>query len=158
MHKQVLARVLQAPFELVYQKALLGSELRTIFAAAPGVNVSGDSGNGKRKPVEGDCPICFCEFDADSPESVVWCRAACGQNIHQECFETWARTKTGQVTCPLCRSKWQGDAKMVSKVQMNRAVSSEGYANVAHQLGISTRRGMSKRVKSVCTRLTCLVR
>ncbi|KND90934.1 Mitogen-activated protein kinase kinase kinase 1 [Tolypocladium ophioglossoides CBS 100239] len=136
----VLARVLQAPFELVYQKALLGSELRTIFAAAPGVNVSQDSGNGKRKPVEGECPICFCEFDTSSPESVVWCRAACGQNIHQECFETWARTKTGQVTCPLCRSKWQGDAKTVSKVQMNRAVSSEGYANVAHQLGISTHR------------------
>ncbi|KJZ76170.1 hypothetical protein HIM_04626 [Hirsutella minnesotensis 3608] len=94
-------------------------------------------GGGKRKPIEGDCPICFCELEAASPGSAVWCRAACGQNLHRECFDMWARTKKGQVTCPFCRSAWAEDPAMPSRVRMDRAAVSEGYANVADQLGMS---------------------
>ncbi|KAG5992864.1 hypothetical protein E4U54_003521, partial [Claviceps lovelessii] len=142
----ILARVLQAPYHYVYQRALLSSELREIFAHAPGGGVdgaesAGPSSRSKRKSIEGDCPICFCAFDAQSPESIVWCRAACGQNMHQECFEMWARTKMGGgVTCPFCRSIWQGDAEMVNKVEKSRGTVREGYINVADQLGISTER------------------
>ncbi|KAG5979008.1 hypothetical protein E4U55_005670 [Claviceps digitariae] len=139
----ILARVLQAPYHHVYQRALLSSELREIFANAPVVDDAKSaeaSTASNRKSIEGDCPICFCPFDAQSPESIVWCRAACGQNIHQECFEMWARTKTGSVTCPFCRSTWQGDPEMVSKVEKSRGTVREGYLNVADQLGISTER------------------
>jgi hypothetical protein len=46
--------------------------------------------DGNRKPVEGDCPICFMEFE--SKEEIVWCKAACGNNIHKKCFDQWAAT------------------------------------------------------------------
>ncbi|UNI23238.1 hypothetical protein JDV02_009071 [Purpureocillium takamizusanense] len=141
----ILARALHAPFHLVYQSALLSTELRTIFASEPNRNdASGSATSGKRKPVEGDCPICYCDLDADSPESVVWCRAACGQNIHQTCFQMWAATKAhGTVTCPMCRSTWEGDPDAASRVRMDMAVDSEGYANVGRQLGISSVRDES---------------
>jgi hypothetical protein len=152
----VLARVLRARYELVYQLALLGSELREIFANAPlSSSLAGDdcdgggggSGGGNRKPVEGDCPICFCEMEVagSGAEAIVWCRAACGQNVHKGCFETWAATKRrqgeGEVTCPYCRSVWQGDEDMVKKIERTGKLNEEGYVNVADQLGISTQRG-----------------
>jgi hypothetical protein len=154
----VMSRVLRARFEYTYQLALLSSELRDIFANAPdptaggGAGAAGAEARGNRKPIEGDCPICFGELEASGGESVVWCRAACGQNIHKECFEMWAATKRQQgagataaseVTCPYCRSVWQGDEDMVKKIKMTGKVGAEGYVNVADQLGISTMRGGS---------------
>ena len=134
-----MKRVLNAPHDLVYQLALVPSELRTIFANATPILSHSETESKKRKPLEGDCPICFCEFESE--EAVVWCRAACGQNIHKQCFEMWARTKGNRnVTCPFCRSKWQGDED-VSKVSREEGVLDEGYANVADQLGISRERG-----------------
>ncbi|KAK4039742.1 E3 ubiquitin-protein ligase Zswim2 [Parachaetomium inaequale] len=157
----VLARVLRAKFEYVYQLALLGAELREIFEGAPSPLAdnadggdSGRVGGGKRKPMEGDCPICFGEMDAatddDGGEPVVWCRAACGQNVHKGCFETWAATKRrqaggggGEVTCPYCRSVWEGDEDMVKTIRKGGKRNAEGYVNVADQLGISTQRDYS---------------
>lgn len=135
----VLATVLQAPFCIIYQAVLLSSELRAIFAAAPKARDPGG-----RKPVKGDCPICFCALDARRPESTVGCRAACGQNMHHKCFATWARTRAGHATCSMCRTRWQGDSDTdatVASVQLDQAADNEGYANVANQLGISTVRG-----------------
>ena len=44
----------------------------------------------------------------ESDEEFVWCKAACGQNFHKECFEQWKRSKHGgRVTCVYCRSEWQ---------------------------------------------------
>ncbi|KAK4135812.1 hypothetical protein BT67DRAFT_261735 [Trichocladium antarcticum] len=144
----VLDRVLRARFEYVYQLALLSGELREIFDnAPPPVDAEAAAGGtGNRKPVEGDCPICFCEMEAgEGGEAVVWCRAACGQNMHKGCFETWAATKRqqsggGDVTCPYCRSVWDGDEDMVKKISKGGTLSGEGYVNVAAQLGISTER------------------
>lgn len=156
----VLARVLRARFELVYQLALLEGEVREVLEGAPPPGAAGDdedgglmgTGGGKRKPVEGDCPICFCEMEVGG-EAVVWCRAACGQNVHKACFETWAATKRrqqrgagrggggGEVTCPYCRSVWEGDEDMVKAIRRNGEKNAEGYVNVADQLGISTQRG-----------------
>lgn len=47
--------------------------------------------DGKRKPIEGDCPICFMEFDP-STETIIWCETSCGNNIHKTCFDQWAAT------------------------------------------------------------------
>ncbi|KAH6960458.1 hypothetical protein DER45DRAFT_159551 [Fusarium avenaceum] len=142
----VMKQVLNAPLELVYQLALLSTELCSIFAAAPPISTPEQSESDKRKPIEGDCPICYCEFDEKNKESVVWCAAACGQNIHEECFRMWAQTKqgAGSVTCPMCRSVWKGDEKLVAKVQKDKGdVDDEGYVNVADQLGISRERDES---------------
>lgn len=140
-----MTKVLHAPYDLVYQLALLSSELRDIFAGAPPIDdpVDASAESDKRKPVEGDCPICYTELEfGGDADNIVWCRAACGQNMHQMCFETWARSRTsGKVTCPMCRSHWEGDEQMLGKVDRSRGTMLEGYVNVADQLGISTVRG-----------------
>ncbi|EON98227.1 putative swim zinc finger protein [Phaeoacremonium minimum UCRPA7] len=147
----VMSRVLRARHEYVYQLALLSTELQDIFARAPLPmdECSSDptaSSDKNRKPVEGDCPICFNELDP-AKEAVVWCRAACGQNIHKECFAMWAATKrqntgrNGEITCPFCRSVWQGDEDTVQKIKKTGPLNDEGYVNVADQLGISQERG-----------------
>lgn len=145
-----MARVLRAPFTHVYQLGLLRSELDDILASAPPIPVSGapdptEGTKDKRKKVEGDCPICFMDLLVDGKDTVVWCRAACGQNFHTDCFQTWARIKgstSSHVTCPLCRSPWEGSNSVVGSLNLNQAVRSEGYINVADQLGISRMRGM----------------
>ncbi|KAL2153824.1 hypothetical protein VTH82DRAFT_2499 [Thermothelomyces myriococcoides] len=167
----VLARVLRARFDYVYQLALLRSEVKEILDGAPpppsssssssssGDGDGGGAGRGKRKPVEGDCPICFCEMSqGEGAEPVVWCRAACGQNVHKGCFETWAATKRnqassssssnssgsgGEVTCPYCRSVWEGDEEMLQTIRKDGKRNADGYINVASQLGISTQRDYS---------------
>ncbi|KAI8719610.1 hypothetical protein NCS52_00742200 [Fusarium sp. LHS14.1] len=135
----VMKKVLNAPFDLVYQLGLLSTELQTIFAVAPPISAPSGGQSDKRKPIEGDCPICYCELEADNPGSIVWCKAACGQNIHQECFQMWARTKgaSGNVTCPMCRSDWKGDEGAVKNVRKDKGDIEEGYINVGDQLGIS---------------------
>ncbi|KAH9905471.1 hypothetical protein F4778DRAFT_709373 [Xylariomycetidae sp. FL2044] len=147
----VMSRVLRARLEHVYQLALLSSELQEIFRDAPPIEI-GDEASGtkktdkNRKEIEGDCPICFTPFE-DS-EEIVYCRATCGQNIHQECFEMWAATKNraggkDKVTCPMCRTPWQGDDDMVKKIKNTGKVGADGYVNVADQLGISRHRDES---------------
>ncbi|KAI0424743.1 hypothetical protein F5Y09DRAFT_129956 [Xylaria sp. FL1042] len=139
----VMSRVLRARADLVYQLALLSTELREIFTNAPPIEPDIDTGSKaqdpKRKQIEGDCPICFTPFEG--PEDTVYCRATCGQNIHKECFEMWAATKRrgarDAITCPMCRSPWQGDEEMVKKIKNTGIAGKDGYVNVADQLGIS---------------------
>jgi len=156
-----MSRVLRARFDFVYQLALLSSELRDIFASAPPIVVdeeghdNRDHVRGKRrKPIEGDCPICFSELDVEGSEAVVWCKTACGQNMHKECLDMWAATKRqtttasfggtrADVTCPYCRSVWQSDEDMAKNIQRTGKPNREGYVNVADQLGISPIRGKS---------------
>ncbi|OTA58963.1 hypothetical protein K449DRAFT_385506 [Hypoxylon sp. EC38] len=145
----VMSRVLRARFDLVYQLALLTTELQEIFENAPPIETGDDpdahAHDKNRKSLEGDCPICFMPFEA--AEDTVYCRATCGQNIHKECFEMWATTKRksadDQVTCPMCRTPWQGDDDMVKKIRNTGIVGSDGYVNVADQLGISGERDYS---------------
>ncbi|KAJ4386125.1 hypothetical protein N0V93_009017 [Gnomoniopsis smithogilvyi] len=150
----ILNKVLRAKDEYVYQLALLSSELRELFANAP--NPAGEKDGGEkdknRKAVDGDCPICFEEMQSGTgQEALVWCKAACGQNIHKQCFDMWATTKrqgsglgSGKVTCPYCRSDWESDEDEVNVASIQRgAPTKEGYVNVADQLGISRRRDYS---------------
>lgn len=61
-------------------------------------NTSTENTQGNRKPIEGDCPICFMEFEPN--EELVWCKAACGNNIHKACFGQWAATsRSSGVRC-----------------------------------------------------------
>ena len=92
--------VLKAPSHLEYQLALLTSELHEIFAQSPSptLDTSEEVDPDKpsnRKAIEGDCPICFMSFEPDS-EEIVWCKAACGNNIHRACFEQWAQSQHGR--------------------------------------------------------------
>ena len=84
-------------------------ELREIFSQAPlplssersASSQDSNSANqtNNRKEISGDCPICFTEFEPSSDE-IVWCKAACGNNIHRTCFEQWAKSqKSRQQVC-----------------------------------------------------------
>ena len=94
-----MVNVLKAREDLAYQLAFLSMELVEIFANAPvtpssdAAALSTDTG-GSRKLIEGDCPVCVMEFKEGEP--ILWCKAACGNNIHQHCFEQWARSKPGE--------------------------------------------------------------
>ncbi|GKT98164.1 e3 ubiquitin-protein ligase zswim2 [Fusarium langsethiae] len=139
----IMKKVLNAPFDLVYQLALISTELQSVFASAPSTSSSEQEKSDKRKPIEGDCPICYCELDGTDEASIVWCAATCGHNFHKDCFEIWAKTKHGNVTCPLCRSDWKGDESLVATVQKDKAQVDDGYLNVSDQLGISRERDTS---------------
>lgn len=133
----VMARVLRAKTEYTYQLALLSTELQEIFASAPPIVDEGGAGGEKdknRKAVDGDCPICF-EGMGEGKEEIVWCKAACGQNIHKQCFEMWSATKKrsggaqAKVTCPYCRSVWEGDDDMVSKINKSGKLNAVSLPN-----------------------------
>lgn len=142
--------MLNAPFELVYQLALLSTELQQIFANSPPISAPPEAKteDKNRKPIDGDCPICFSELDATGGESVVWCRAACGQNMHRDCFGLWAKSKAGETTCPFCRSIWEGNKDLVDtkKIDRSRGLIEDGYINIRDQLpGVSRFRGTCAR-------------
>ncbi|KAK7746552.1 hypothetical protein SLS62_009349 [Diatrype stigma] len=134
----VMSRVLRARFDLVYQLALLASELREIFSHAPPIEISDGNSDQQqeidknRKEVDGDCPICFTPFEGS--DNTVYCRAQCGQNLHEECFQMWAATKRtsvrDKVTCPMCRAPWEGDNDVVKKIQNTGIVGEEGCYNL----------------------------
>ncbi|KAI9172247.1 NADPH-dependent alkenal/one oxidoreductase, chloroplastic [Paramyrothecium foliicola] len=152
----VMSQVLRAPFDLSYQRALISSELCTIFASAPPIAGPAGSGaeNQKRKELEGDCPICYSELDASSPESITWCQAMCGQNMHQQCLAVWV--SQGKRTCPMCRSAWHEDAASLAKNINRNAVSRpEGYANIGAQLGLSLTRVIPPTMRSLVAPRKC---
>jgi len=148
----VLVNVLKAPENLSYQLAFLTSELAIIFANVPitpqsssnSAPTSTDTG-GSRKPIEGDCPVCVMAFDASGScsEDILWCKAACGNNIHKQCFEQWAKSKPGQVKCVYCRTLWKGDEESAKRINKTGVRNEEGYVNVAGELGLSGERDVS---------------
>ncbi|KAF2441424.1 hypothetical protein P171DRAFT_434126 [Karstenula rhodostoma CBS 690.94] len=151
----VMLRVLKAPENIAYQLALTSSELRDLFRHAPPIP-SADSGtddgneaemDGNRKKIEGECPICYCDFEPGK-EPIVYCKAACGNNVHKSCMQSWIAAKgAGRATCPYCRAKWEdSDAggSFSGKVDLQGARrTEEGYVNIASQLGLSGERDYS---------------
>lgn len=170
--------VLKAPEHLQYQVALLSSvsphiqfpqyilyrhrastdttqELREIFANAPPLptgltssSSASQTAHTNRKPIEGDCPICFMPLSPTSStsneEPIIYCKAACGNNIHASCFSQWAASRAGKpVTCVYCRAPWQGDGENMKRVKERGKVNQEGYVNVARELGLSGERDVS---------------
>ncbi|KAI9738083.1 MAG: hypothetical protein M1818_005511 [Claussenomyces sp. TS43310] len=146
-NKDALVVILKAPSHLCYQHAFLSDELDTIFANAPQTTQPSGTAeeeeeedetiyNGTRKPISGECSICV--FDMSANEDLVWCKAACGQNFHRECFEQWKRSKAGrQVTCVYCRSEWQEDGNSSAAPGslaglQGEAVKVGSYRNIGH--------------------------
>lgn len=113
---------------LVWQKALLTHEVQEVLSTASVADQSvlacarvrqkyeelhskdGKSASTSQRPIEGDCPICYEPLE-EGTEAVVFCHT-CGNNIHEQCFQNWSRTKKhshDQVTCVYCRTPWQAE-------------------------------------------------
>ena len=83
------------------------------------------------------------DFDEEHNE-LIWCQAACGNNMHKDCFEQWAKSQAGQtVKCVYCRTPWQVDAGDISELMKTGSVGADGYVNVADQLGMTGQRDYS---------------
>lgn len=80
-----------------------------------------------RKPIEGDCPICYEEMS--SSEEIAWCRAGCGNNVHMQCFRMWLGR--GKDTCVLCRTKWK---KSPQEEEQEAVARSSGIASTCTNL------------------------
>ncbi|CAL5873947.1 uncharacterized protein PFLUO_LOCUS8232 [Penicillium psychrofluorescens] len=143
----VLVNALKAPEHLQYQLAFLSEEVREMYHGSPlrrGQAASTEDTGGKQRPIEGDCPICFMEFEAN--EAIVFCRAACGNNIHKACFDQWAATtRASGVRCVYCRAPWKSNKPDhdLESLKKDGRVNEEGYLNVAEQFGLSGEREWS---------------
>ncbi|EYE97855.1 RING finger protein [Aspergillus ruber CBS 135680] len=143
----VLNKALKAPAHLQYQLAFLSTELIEIYNGSSLSRETKPEENttGKRKPIEGDCPVCFMEFEPDK-EDIVWCRGSCGNNIHKVCFDKWAATQREHgVRCVYCRAQWEFETESLNMDELKKTgrVNDEGYVNVADQLGLSGERDSS---------------
>lgn len=148
-----LHTVLRAPEHLVYQLALLTSELEEIFnTTAPPIPTetvsateADPSVTSKRKPIDPDseCPICYMDLlspsDLDTTntnpnaggaaedDDIVWCRASCGNNMHRTCFSQWAHSQRGQtVRCVYCRADWEEDPRDLAKISKQTKAAGGG--------------------------------
>jgi hypothetical protein len=73
-------------------------------------------------------------------EDLVWCKAACGQNFHKQCFEQWRASKKGyHITCVYCRTLWQDDVGTGSQGSADPMASLKAsapkigsYKNIGH--------------------------
>ncbi|RHZ69117.1 hypothetical protein Glove_290g76 [Diversispora epigaea] len=103
--------------KLIYQKALLTTELKSIFSKSPRIILQPSKSfidqlqdqielikKHKRKPIDGKCPICF--EPMNKKEKLVWCKSRCGNNIHEKCFNLWKRRKP-EATCVYCQTEWK---------------------------------------------------
>ncbi|KAI0004228.1 hypothetical protein BJV74DRAFT_809981 [Russula compacta] len=160
----IFLKVLQVPqsSNLWYQKALLTSELQSIFANAPRAPnalahdkvrdayaratgqapTSTPSGSNRRIPTpEDSCPICYDGMHGISQDKLVFCEE-CGNALHTECFEQWRRS-AAKLTCVWCRAKWP----MGIKDGAGASSTSGGYINLGNVAGLS-----GERDTSSCTR------
>lgn len=153
----IFLKVLQVPESsgVWYQKALLHTELESIFKNAPRApNVlandtvrnayasatgklptSASSSKKRRIPgPEDSCPICY-ESMHDEPEASLTFCDECGNALHTECFEQWRRSAV-ELTCVWCRAK-------CSKNKSGASPTSGEYVNLGEVAGISGKRDTS---------------
>lgn len=143
----IMLRVLKAPESIAYQLALTTTELRELIKNAPPIpgvetdptDAAGEQ-DGNRKPIEGECPICYDELQSGE-EEIVYCKAACGNNVHKNCMQKWISMSRSKATCPYCRATWatedifDGNLGTIDTKGLQR--NEDGYVNVAGQLGLS---------------------
>lgn len=149
----VMSRVLKAPEHIAYQLALTTAELREVLKNAPPIpgvetdptDAAGEQ-DGNRKPIEGECPICYDDLELGT-DNIVYCKASCGNNVHKDCMQKWIAISKGKATCPYCRATWaaeEGFEGKVGDIDLKGAERiGDGYANVAGQLGLSGQRDYS---------------
>jgi len=167
----VFLKVLQVSHRssLWYQKALLSSELEEIFRGAPRApndvadervrhayaNATGQAsssqpssadGAKKRVPKEGDdCPICYESMHNVADHTLTYCNS-CGNALHKECFQQWAKSAAHNLTCVWCRAKWgatAGASASASGSTVRAATGGEGYIRISGAPGVSPVRDTS---------------
>jgi hypothetical protein len=159
----VILKVLRVPNDspIVYQKALLQSELHQIFESSQNISPqitasdtvisaykqtigivdereslkSGHSENHEYE--EEDCPICFEPILIKGREIIEKCRT-CRKSVHRECLLKWLlRTPS----CCYCRADWTVSEMLSGGSFSPTATSFEGFVNLGRLQGLSESRG-----------------
>lgn len=168
----VMAKVLQISpnSPLIYQRALLQSELTEMFANAPKPTavilakkevvtaykkhtLGTDEGAApeeaavevvqsvEAKEPEGECPVCFESLTGG--EALDSC-GTCRNFIHKDCLKNWLQIKR---TCCYCRSAWcsfgSAPATGAAGSSSSAPARDEGYLNLANHQGLSGTRDSS---------------
>lgn len=156
----VMVKVLHVPrkSELIFQKALMKTELAKIFADAPPAPQSEVIANTKvinaynkvvgglavpcapQKDPDGDCPVCY-ETLLGNKKMLDSC-GTCRNYIHKECLGQWLSV---QRNCVYCRAVWcaHGTKPQSAKAKAKAAAASggeEGYINLGAEQGLDRRR------------------
>ncbi|OQE08543.1 hypothetical protein PENVUL_c009G03219 [Penicillium vulpinum] len=103
---------MDVPGKLRYQRSFLPSELREMIASSSLdriVETSGIISTGRSKPIEGECPICFNDFNSNQE---TMCCQVCDNHVHEACFKNWKATALGAkdvVRCLFCKASWKSD-------------------------------------------------
>ncbi|CAG8552666.1 14211_t:CDS:10 [Cetraspora pellucida] len=140
-----------------FQGALISKELRVIFSRSPDLTSlasyrvrslyyaisrgkTGREFGPKRRPIEGDCPICYEALTPEQKDKILWCQNGCGNNIHKECFLQWKGSRVfTKVTCVYCRIEWHE--------YINERYTEDGFLNLGHfQYGLGVL-GMIGRIR-----------
>jgi hypothetical protein len=97
-----------------------------------------------RKPIVGDCPICYEEMDPNKPEEIAYCKVQCGNNFHQTCWDYWIQGRKkmhASVTCVYCRAEIDEDSKKKKKsFATGPRMNEEGYTNLGNLENLPARR------------------
>ncbi|KAE8413252.1 hypothetical protein BDV36DRAFT_269105 [Aspergillus pseudocaelatus] len=113
-----LSNIPTATIRATSNRALLGSGSRAALSST----TSSCSGDSTRRPIEGDCSICYESLkkarsgarhdahhnteDEEEQQEIFWCKAQCGVNYHATCIESWLKVSP-KSTCPMCRRVWK---------------------------------------------------
>lgn len=122
-----VSQILDAAPKSVSVEVLADESVRRQYQILSGSQDNNDTSNiSNRKPVEGDCSICFEDLglaDVSRPDDVTTFCGTCGNNFHKTCVQNWARAK-GKPICPLCRTD-------MSKDNLPLHCTQDNYANLA---------------------------
>ena len=154
---------LEADSKIIYQAALVESELRNVFACMEERRVGGvvlaneqvrtmyaasleeattptpPNGAVQRKALQDyvDCPICFDAMVETGIHKLTYCRAMCGTNFHEDCIRRWLGQNRNHPTCPNCRQPWQATNANTT------TLTNEGYTNLGKLQGQPSQRDTS---------------
>lgn len=128
-----LRHLLDAPTP---SEALAGSRARErfhqLFSSVPSEG-GAQQRNDRTSEPGGTCPVCLEEMEEEEEEEggVATC-AACGNSVHEQCFQRWKRIRGRRAaSCVMCRARWRERKEQETYVNLAAYASEDDAAAAA---------------------------
>lgn len=115
---QATAATQQAEQEALYGTNLARQETFAKLCSPPAKSTI----SATRKPVEGECPVCWEAFI--DTQTVLFCKTTCGNNFHKSCIVEWLiapANRQESLKCPMCRGAW--DDQELKELHLENGIS-----------------------------------